>query len=1127
MKKIPNLYIIVLFLIAATAFLVYSPPVPFLLKINFTISLHKIFESIVTLLLFLIFLRANNLYSKTKDKRMAILAGGYLAAGLLNIYHLTVAYGYPYDTLSIENLQKNPQLYFLQVRYLITTIAIFLAVFYTTKPDNNTPSDNFRLKTYLTYFGVVFLSIILYILALPLLSGIYKHGIIEFVSSLGIIDEVLFFLTAFIFTDMRITNKKSIYSIFTIGLIILGIGQLFNINTAILQFRGIRSHTLKIIGNIFILMGIKNLLEITFVSYKQKILTYLSMFLIFAYIVFVSLSSAIFNINFPSYSQFLFIEFLLISVIIQNIIASGFTQPILNITEAMGRYKVGEKPEVIPITTNDELSAMTRKFIEVAETNWQYTQEISKARDKAELIRKIISAVLGSLDLQKILNTTCKEVLSAFKVDMASIENFPLKNNYSEWTISSQYTSGPDILGVNDIDFSAQSKEYLGTRVVRDGKDIIVDNAENSDLPDYCVDTCKKMNIKSFIAVPLGHWGALAVFQVHNYRQWTQDEIQLLHTIAEQVYIAIRQAELYQETKINAEREQILRTINNEILTSKTFEDAAQGIVRETGKLFDVDRSAIRLFNDATRTLFEFSGEYRRNETIPSTIAKVIFPKELDEYIIHQVFDNKQLIILDDIEVADIPDVAKEVFREYRIKEIIIAPLTYGDIPIGTISFSNIQTAEKWTQENIDFLLRLTQQVSIGIYVFNLTKKLTNSLESERAVREMIFEVRRQEGIDAHDAVFQYLSKKLVELFHVERVVHLHYDEYGNLYVVNEELTNTRFESMYNKSVLSAKNTDELKPKIFSETIIINDVETEIKDPELKEYLKSKNILSFMVYPRIKEYAVTEEEAPSVTEMLCSSSPRLWTQNEIDSFKLIVDTAALVYFEIRQRKELEETRKTFLSTLTHDLKSPLIAEQKALEVILSKRLGTSLDGFSKYLEDIYKTNEDLLRIVNNILSVYQYEQGKFELKLEETNVAELINESVSIMRHLAEDQKSKITINIQPDLPFVMVDRLEILRVINNLVSNAIKHNTSGTVINISVKKINGEVQVSVSDNGKGISGLEKPNIFQRYPTGKTRIGSGLGLYLTKQIIEAHHGKIWFESEINKGTIFNFTLPVA
>ncbi len=112
MKKIPNLYIIVLLLIAATAFLVYSPPAPFLLKINFTVICHKIFESIVTLLLFLIFLRANNLYSKTKDKRMAILAGGFLTAGLLNIYHLTVAYGVPYDILSVENLQKNPQIFF-------------------------------------------------------------------------------------------------------------------------------------------------------------------------------------------------------------------------------------------------------------------------------------------------------------------------------------------------------------------------------------------------------------------------------------------------------------------------------------------------------------------------------------------------------------------------------------------------------------------------------------------------------------------------------------------------------------------------------------------------------------------------------------------------------------------------------------------------------------------------------------------------------------------------------------------------------------------------------------------------------------------------------------------------------
>ncbi|MDD3014046.1 MAG: HAMP domain-containing sensor histidine kinase, partial [Candidatus Gastranaerophilales bacterium] len=195
--------------------------------------------------------------------------------------------------------------------------------------------------------------------------------------------------------------------------------------------------------------------------------------------------------------------------------------------------------------------------------------------------------------------------------------------------------------------------------------------------------------------------------------------------------------------------------------------------------------------------------------------------------------------------------------------------------------------------------------------------------------------------------------------------------------------------------------------------------------------------------------------------------------------------------------------------------------------ILSKKFGTSLESFSEFLQDIYRTNEELLRIVNNILSVYHYESGKFELKIESANVNDMINDSVHHMKSLAKDQESEIITNIQENIPAVMVDKSEIIRVITNLISNAIKHNKKGTSIKVEVKRINGKVQVSVSDNGEGIPEEERSKIFRRYPTEKRKIGTGLGLYLSKQIIDAHKGTIWFETKEGKGTTFCFNLSIS
>lgn len=229
-----------------------------------------------------------------------------------------------------------------------------------------------------------------------------------------------------------------------------------------------------------------------------------------------------------------------------------------------------------------------------------------------------------------------------------------------------------------------------------------------------------------------------------------------------------------------------------------------------------------------------------------------------------------------------------------------------------------------------------------------------------------------------------------------------------------------------------------------------------------------------------------------------------------------------------QIEDLNKQRDAFIATLVHDLRSPIFAEQKALEAILSKKLGISFENYSEYLEDIYQTNDNLLRIINNLLRVYHYESGQFELNFELVNIKQVIKNSMKILKHMAKDKESEIICFECPDnLPEIAVDVNEITRVITNLLSNAIKHNKKGTQIQISFKLQNNEIQVSFKDNGKGISESEQSKIFQRYPTEKRKIGTGLGLYLSKQIIDAHNGKIWFTTEEQKGTTFYFSLPIV
>lgn len=196
-------------------------------------------------------------------------------------------------------------------------------------------------------------------------------------------------------------------------------------------------------------------------------------------------------------------------------------------------------------------------------------ERIKKQAKREAFLREIIETVGGSLELEAVLNAICAKVFELFEPDRVAIENYPDKGNYKKWAVTSQYTAGPDILGVNDIQYSQKTKEYLGIKMLEEGMDIVADDIEKADLPDYFIDTHKKMNIKSFIAVPLkknNHkWGVLALSQVHKYRKWTKAEIQLLHTVADQAYIAIRQAELY-------EKSQEATKLKNEFITNMSHE---------------------------------------------------------------------------------------------------------------------------------------------------------------------------------------------------------------------------------------------------------------------------------------------------------------------------------------------------------------------------------------------------------------------------------------------------------------------------------------------------------------------------------------------------------------------------
>lgn len=232
--------------------------------------------------------------------------------------------------------------------------------------------------------------------------------------------------------------------------------------------------------------------------------------------------------------------------------------------------------------------------------------------------------------------------------------------------------------------------------------------------------------------------------------------------------------------------------------------------------------------------------------------------------------------------------------------------------------------------------------------------------------------------------------------------------------------------------------------------------------------------------------------------------------------------------DVSVQKETERLRDDFIATLTHDMRTPLLAAIQTLKYFLEGAIGTLDEKQKVLLSTMLQSNEDLLGLVNALLEVYRFESGKLELCKTNFSVKDLINQCFKELKPLAENKSINFNLNYEIDGDIcIFADRAEIKRVITNLCGNAINYTNKNGEINILAKIQNGDFIFSVSDNGNGIPQEDIPNLFKRFSQGtlkKRSTGTGLGLYLSRQIIEAHGGKIWVDSKLGKGSEFSFLL---
>lgn len=232
---------------------------------------------------------------------------------------------------------------------------------------------------------------------------------------------------------------------------------------------------------------------------------------------------------------------------------------------------------------------------------------------------------------------------------------------------------------------------------------------------------------------------------------------------------------------------------------------------------------------------------------------------------------------------------------------------------------------------------------------------------------------------------------------------------------------------------------------------------------------------------------------------------------------------------------IKKSQKSILaesvSLISHRLRTPISVIKGTLETILDEELGSINKEQKEYLEDALKNTERLIHLINNLLEVSAIEEGLLKLSPQITDLAEITQKVIQQFAPLTRASNSEIFFQTPKSLPKVKADPHRIKEIIINLINNAIKYTSGKGKIKIILQEQSNDILFSCQDNGIGISKQEASHIFTKYFRGDRVItaeteGSGLGLYIAKAFIEKSGGKIWFESEPDKGTTFYFTLPI-
>ncbi len=802
---------------------------------------------------------------------------------------------------------------------------------------------------------------------------------------------------------------------------------------------------------------------------------------------------------------------------------------------------------------------------------------------QTKLLTEITSKIRMSIELEELLQAAVTEVQHLLACDRVLIVE--LKTNNTALPISEAILPNlPPMLGYQLAD-PLLSGEYLAS--YRQGEVLAINNLATASIAPEVKLLLTQFQIQAKLVVPIlsqnNLQGLLIAHQCYAPRQWQEPEIQLLKQLADQIGVALSQAQLLDNLEASvAQRTTELTTTNNLLQAEIAERKQTEAILRENqqklaGILDNADEAIIsineqqqiQLFNQGAEKIFGYQAQEIMGKPLDLLLPEVF--RQVHRQHIQQFAQSTK-------QSRQMTERNTKVFGRCKNgqqfpAEASVAKLRTREGMLFTVMLKDIterHQAQAKLQDSKSLLAKAEKIAKIGSWEYDhqtqqrsWSEELFAILDFPReqpipSCEEILARVHPEDRLLVKNTLYQghiegipwQFSYRLLlpngTIKYVESRGEPTLDAQGTVLKVFETIMDVsdriQVEKSFQRSEEQLKLITDALPVLISyvdnqQRYRYNNRTYETWYGKPRSSLLGRPIIETMgadTYQKTLPYIKTALAGKAVTfenQRTHENGSIYWTNAtyipDFDSDGKVKGFFSMVE-DISDRKAVEQMKSEFVSIASHEMRTPLTSIHGVIHLLCAGRLGELTTSGKQMAEMALRNSDRLTRLVKDILDLERMESGRDEIDQQPCDSTEVIQQAIDTLSSLAEEQQISWEIN-SPSVEF-WGDRDRIVQTLTNLISNAIKFSPANSQVSISAQLQNNYVLFAVKDKGRGIPQDKLETIFERFQQvdasdSRQKGGTGLGLAICQHIVEQHGGKIWVESVYGEGSTFCFTIP--